>query len=64
AGRILSLEDLFHCLRGIENDGPDRSIDVRNSRIRPQIGDDPANPLRSKTVRSKGYFFVKETTGY
>lgn len=44
-------------------DGQDRSIDVRISRIRPKIGDDPENPKRIKTVRSKGYLFVKETNG-
>ena len=26
-------------------------------------GDDPENPKRIKTVRSKGYLFVKETSG-
>ena len=63
AGRILSREDIFERLRGIEYDGQDRSIDVRISRIRPKIGDDPENPKRIKTVRSKGYLFVKETNG-
>ena len=60
AGRILSREDIFERLRGIEYDGQDRSIDVRISRIRPKIGDDPENPKRIKTVRSKGYLFVKK----
>lgn len=60
AGRILSREEIFEVLRGIEYDGQDRSIDVRVSRIRPKIGDDPVNPKRIKTVRSKGYLFVKE----
>ncbi|MGB2140761.1 MAG: response regulator, partial [Psychrobacter sp.] len=32
AGRILSREDIFERLRGIEYDGQDRSIDVRISR--------------------------------
>ena len=63
AGRILSREDIFERLRGIGYDGQDRSIDVRISRIRPKIGDDPENPKRIKTVRSKGYLFVKETNG-
>lgn len=62
AGRILSREDIFERLRGIEYDGQDRSIDVRISRIRPKIGDDPENPKRIKTVRSKGYLFVKESS--
>ncbi|MDF1762880.1 MAG: winged helix-turn-helix domain-containing protein, partial [Oleibacter sp.] len=60
AGRILTREEIFNQLRGIEYDGQDRSIDVRVSRIRPKVGDDPMNPKRIKTVRSKGYLFVKE----
>ncbi len=60
AGRVLSREEIFTALRGIEYDGQDRSIDVRISRIRPKIGDDPLQPRRIKTVRSKGYLFVKE----
>lgn len=60
AGHVLTREEIFHQLRGIEYDGQDRSIDVRVSRIRPKVGDDPINPKRIKTVRSKGYLFVKE----
>lgn len=60
AGKILSREEIFERLRGIEYDGQDRSIDVRVSRIRPKVGDDPMNPRRIKTVRSKGYLFVKD----
>lgn len=60
AGRVLTREEIFNQLRGIEYDGQDRSIDVRVSRIRPKVGDDPMNPKRIKTVRSKGYLFVKE----
>ena len=59
AGRVLSREEIFAQLRGIEYDGQDRSIDVRVSRIRPKIGDDPMHPRLIKTVRSKGYLFVK-----
>lgn len=60
AGTILSREAIFEALRGIEYDGQDRSIDVRVSRLRAKIGDDPDAPQRIKTVRSKGYLFVKE----
>lgn len=60
AGQVLTREEIFNQLRGIEYDGQDRSIDVRVSRIRPKIGDDPLHPKRIKTVRSKGYLFVKE----
>ncbi len=60
AGTILSRESIFETLRGIEYDGQDRSIDVRVSRLRAKIGDDSEAPQRIKTVRSKGYLFVKE----
>jgi len=62
AGTILSRADIFERLRGIQYDGQDRSIDVRVSRIRPKVGDDPMTPRRIKTVRSKGYLFVKDLT--
>jgi two-component system, OmpR family, response regulator RstA len=60
AGRILSREEIFTALRGFGYDGQDRSIDVRISRIRPKIGDDPIHPRLIKTIRSKGYLFVPE----
>ena len=60
SGRILSREEIFAALRGIDYDGLDRSIDVRISRIRPKIGDDPEHPRVIKTVRGKGYLFVAQ----
>lgn len=60
AGRILSREEIFTSLRGVGYDGQDRSIDVRISRIRPRIGDDPIHPRMIKTIRGKGYLFVRE----
>ncbi|WP_313299052.1 response regulator transcription factor [Pseudomonas sp.] len=60
AGRVLSREQIFTALRGVGYDGQDRSIDVRISRIRPKIGDDPVHPRLIKTLRSKGYLFVGE----
>ena len=59
AGSILSRDDLLQHLRGIGFDGLDRSIDARISRLRRKLGDDPENPTRIKTVRSKGYLFSK-----
>ncbi|MFT8233355.1 response regulator transcription factor [Pseudomonas guariconensis] len=61
AGRVLSREEIFTSLRGVGYDGQDRSIDVRISKIRPKIGDDPIHPRLIKTLRSKGYLFVGET---
>ncbi|WP_313951318.1 winged helix-turn-helix domain-containing protein [Accumulibacter sp.] len=59
AGSVLSRDDLLQQLRGIGFDGLDRSIDARISRLRRKLGDDPENPTRIKTVRSKGYLFSK-----
>src|SRR5690554_4073932 len=58
AGVILSREQTCVSVVVSEYDGQDRSIDVRISRIRPKIGDDPDMPRLIKTVRSKGYLFV------
>jgi len=58
AGRVLTREQIFTALRGVGYDGQDRSIDVRISKIRPKIGDDPIHPRLIKTLRSKGYLFV------
>jgi two-component system response regulator RstA len=58
AGRILSREEISTALRGVGYDGQDRSIDIRISKIRPRIGDDPDHPRLIKTVRNKGYLFV------
>jgi two-component system response regulator RstA len=62
AGEVLTREEIFSQLRGIEYDGQDRSVDVRVSRIRPKVGDDPIHPRRIKTVRSKGYLFVGDVS--
>ncbi|MBJ9977199.1 response regulator transcription factor [Pseudomonas sp. S75] len=58
AGQVLSREQISTALRGVGHDGQDRSIDIRISKIRPKIGDDPLHPRLIKTLRSKGYLFV------
>lgn len=60
AGKILSRDDIFSQVRGIDFDGSDRSIDARISRLRRKLLDDPDNPSRIKTVRGKGYLFMRE----
>jgi two-component system OmpR family response regulator/two-component system response regulator RstA len=61
AGKILSRDDILEALRGISYDGVDRSVDLRFSRLRKKLGDDPVRPTRIKTVRGKGYLFVSES---
>ena len=58
AGEIMSRDDIVGRLRRIDYDGMDRSIDLRISRLRKKLGDNPASPQRIKTVRGSGYLFV------
>lgn len=60
AGTILSRDKISESLTGIEYDGLDRSIDIRISRLRKLLGDDPNEPRGIKTVRGKGYLFVAD----
>ncbi len=59
AGEIVDRDTLFHGARGVEYDGLDRSIDMRVSRLRKLLGDDPAQPRIIKTVRGRGYLFSR-----
>ena len=59
AGEIVDRDTLFQGARGVEYDGLDRSIDMRVSRLRKLLGDDPTQPRIIKTVRGRGYLFVR-----
>lgn len=63
AGKILSREDIFQELRGIDYDGLDRSIDGRVSKLRRKLGDSATKPTRIKTVWGKGYLIVPDAWG-
>lgn len=58
AGQVRSRDQIMSGMRGILHDGVDRSIDMRVSRLRKALGDDPTHPQHIKTVRGKGYLFV------
>jgi DNA-binding response OmpR family regulator len=60
AGTVLSRDDIFHNLRGIDYDGLDRSIDGRVSKLRKKLGDSATEPARIKTVWGKGYLLVPD----
>ncbi|WP_432452098.1 MULTISPECIES: response regulator [unclassified Agarivorans] len=61
AGHVLPRDLLFKEIRGIDYDGLDRSLDMRISTLRKKINDN-APPYRYiKSVRGRGYLFVKET---
>lgn len=56
AGDVLDRDTIYRELRGVPYDGLDRSIDLRVSRLRRKLGDDP--PRMIKAVRGVGYLMV------
>ncbi len=59
-GQVVSRSDIYQRLHGLKHDGADRSIDLRVSRLRKKLGDDPINPQRIKSVRGVGYLLSVE----
>ncbi len=55
--RVLSRDDLVSQLKGYDRDPFDRSIDIRVTRLRRKIEDDPAAPVFVRTIRGEGYLF-------
>ena len=55
AGRTVDRQTLSARLRGIDDDGTGRAVDLAVSRLRRKLGDDAAAPRRIKTVRGRGY---------
>jgi len=60
AGQTLSRSEIYEEIHGMKYDGLDRSIDLRVSRLRKKIGDDPVRPQRIKSVRGVGYMLSIE----
>ncbi len=58
AGEIVSRDEIYEDLRGMEYDGIDRSIDLRIARLRRKIGDDAKNPSVIKSIRGVGYLLA------
>jgi DNA-binding response OmpR family regulator len=56
--RVLSRDLIMENLRGFDRDPFDRSIDVRVTRLRHKIEDDPTNPKIILTVWGVGYQFT------
>jgi two-component system OmpR family response regulator/two-component system response regulator RstA len=61
AGQSLSRSDIYVQIHGMKYDALDRSIDLRISRLRKKLGDDPTKPQRIKSVRGVGYMLVVES---
>ncbi len=58
--RVLSRDQLLDLAHGKEIEPFDRSIDVRITRLRKKLGEDPLNPRLIRTVRGAGYMFVPD----
>ena len=58
--RVLSRDFIMECLGGNDRDPFDRSIDVRVTRLRHKIEEDPAQPKYVRTVWGIGYQFTPE----
>ncbi len=58
-GEVVSRDDILRSLRGGGYDGIDRSVDLRVSRLRKVLGDDPRKPTWIKTVHGAGYLLAR-----
>jgi DNA-binding response OmpR family regulator len=56
--QVLSRDQLLTLTRNREWEPFDRSIDIRITRLRRKVEDDPAHPRAIRTVRGAGYMFV------
>ncbi len=56
--RVLSRDLIMDCLSGADRDPYDRSIDVRVTRLRHKIEDDPSEPKLIRTIWGVGYQFT------
>ncbi len=61
AGTVVERKDVYVDLLELPYDGLDRSIDLRISRLRKKLNDDPHQPTRIKSVRGVGYLMAKTT---
>ena len=56
--QVLTRDQLLTLTRNREWEPFDRSIDIRITRLRRKLEDDPAHPRTIKTVRGAGYMFI------
>ena len=60
-GQVISRNMIYQRLNGVNYDGFDRSIDLRVSRLRKKLGDNPKHPQRIKSIRGVGYLLSAES---
>lgn len=61
--KVLDRDRILDLLTGAERSPFDRSIDVRVTRLRGKIEDDPSTPVFIRTIWGKGYMFCPDADG-
>jgi DNA-binding response OmpR family regulator len=56
--RLISRAQMQETLGGAAGESFDRAMDVRVSRLRTKLGEDPKNPRLIKTIYGAGYIFL------
>ncbi len=56
--RLISRAQMLDTLGGTAGESFDRAMDVRISRLRTKLGEDPKNPTLIKTIYGAGYIFL------
>ena len=60
--RLITRAQMLETLGGAAGDSFDRAMDVRISRLRNKLCEDPKNPRLIKTIYGAGYIFLAETS--
>lgn len=60
--RLITRDYMQDTLGGAAGDSFDRAMDVRISRLRTKLREDPKNPRLIKTIYGAGYIFLSEVT--
>ena len=60
--RLITRAQMLEALGGAAGESFDRAMDVRISRLRTKLGEDPKNPRLIKTIYGAGYIFLPEIT--
>lgn len=61
AGKIVTRDELYTDLLGLDFNGLDRTLDVRISRLRKKLSVVDQNEISIKTIRSKGFLLVSQS---
>ena len=60
--RLISRQTMQETLGGVAGESFDRAMDVRISRLRTKLREDPKNPRLIKTIYGAGYIFLGDVT--